>query len=195
MEIRSAAIADCSDLAILDNVAGHGLPLWLWHGAVLRGRATDALEWGRDRYRDDSQPCNWRNARIADEGGETAGMAVGYALPSDVPAPSEADPVLRPVLALFARAAGTWLLDALAVFTRFRRRGTARLLLRDQIALAGDRPVSLVVADDNLRAIGLYESEAFQQTASEPFVPFGKGQATTQWLLMQRQGQEERNNG
>ena len=195
MHIRPAHIADCSDLAILDNAAGHGLPLWLWHGAVTRGKAADALEWGRDRYRDDSQPCNWRNARLADLDGETAGMAVGYALPSGVPAPSDADPVLRPVLALFARAAGTWLLDALAVFSRFRRRGTARLLLRDQIALAGDQPVSLVVADDNLRAIGLYESEAFKHTASEPFVPFGKGQAATQWLLMQRQADQERHNG
>jgi len=186
LQIRPARIADCSDLAILDNVAGHGLPLWLWHGAVTRGKGADALEWGRDRYRDESQLCNWRNARIAEVEGETAGMAVGYALPSDVSTPSDADPVLRPVLALFARAAGHWLLDALAVFNRVRRRGAARLLLRDQIALAGNRPVSLVVADDNLRAIGLYESEGFGQTASEPFVPFANAHATTQWLLMHR---------
>ena len=41
LAIRPARQSDAADLAILDNIAGHGISLWFWQGAVERGEASD----------------------------------------------------------------------------------------------------------------------------------------------------------
>lgn len=45
--LRAAAQSDAADLAILDNLAGNGISLWFWQGAVKQGIAEGAFEWGR----------------------------------------------------------------------------------------------------------------------------------------------------
>lgn len=187
MQLRHATINDCADLAILDNIAGHGLPLWLWQDAVARGRADDAIEWGKEHYADLSQPCNWSNAAVATVDGETAGAAVGFFIPEETRFPTDGDAVLAPLMRLFAKAAGSRVLDMLAVYRRFTRRAIARALLRDQISSADDKPVSIVAANDNAPALTLYRSEGFAEVTREPFVPFNDTQTTTSWLLLRRQ--------
>jgi len=191
MLLRPANIADCADLAILDDMAGHGLPCLLWRGSLDEDSPGSAFEAGREQYRDTGQPCNWTNAVIAEADGETAGMAVGYAIPADTVFPSSGSSILMPIFGLFAKAAGTWLVDALAVYGRYRRRGIARALLRDQIGRAQGGALHIVAADDNESAMALYRGEGFAVTAQEPFVPFKNNQTTRAWLLMQRPAQSQ----
>ena len=187
MHLRPAIAADCADLVILDNIAGHGLPLSLWQDAVSGGKGTNALEVGREHYLDQDQPCNWTNATVAEVDGALAGAAVGYILPSDIQFPSTDNGVLAPLYRLFQRAAGGWVIDVLAVYSRFRRRGIARALLANQIAQAGAHTTSIVTNNDNAQALALYRSAGFVDRAREPFVGFTDHHTTDHWLFLQRQ--------
>ncbi|WP_306119918.1 MULTISPECIES: GNAT family N-acetyltransferase [unclassified Roseitalea] len=191
MHIRPATIGDSADLAILDDMAGHGLPSWLGARAVARGEAGHAFDWLRTGYAHGDGPANWTNGHVAEIGGEVAGMAVGYPLADGLDPPAPAEPVLEPVFGLFGRAAGGWLIDALAVYWPFRKRGIARALLRDQVRRAGGRATHLVVSDDNLGAIALYESEGFEPVAREAFIAYLTTHTTRDWLLMRRASDQE----
>ena len=67
--LRPATIHDAADMAILDNLAGHGLPAKLWQSAVDAGEADDAFEHGRALMADAASPYGYANAMIAEIGG------------------------------------------------------------------------------------------------------------------------------
>jgi ribosomal protein S18 acetylase RimI-like enzyme len=187
MVIRPAQPRDCADLAILDDIAGFGLPSAAWAKAATGSGCSTAHEYGVESHLGEATPCNWRNARIVEIDGHVAGMAIGYRLPENAPIEDGDDPVFRPVHELFRRALGSWLLDALAVYSRFRGLGAGRLLMRDQIERCEDATFHIVVANDNLPARALYRAHGFQQVDSLPFVaPPSGGHATREWLLLRR---------
>ena len=186
MHIRAARPTDCADLAILDDIAGHGLTAEAWGRAAANGAGASALEVGRESYLGEASPCNWRNARIAHVEGLTAGMAVGYHLPAWTTFPDHPDPLFEPVMSLFRRAIGGWLLDALAVYTRHRGQGLAGRLLADQLERAAGHAMALVCADDNAPALSLYAAHGFETAARAPFVAHGKPRNTREWLLLKR---------
>ena len=188
MHIRPATAADCADLAVLDDIAGHGLTSEAWARAAAEGRGASALEVGVESYLGQATPCNWRNARVATNGERTAGMSVGYFLPEDTKFTGPFDKVFEPVMSLFKKAVGSWLLDALAVYSAFRGKGVARSLLDDQLVLAGKRSIHIVCADDNAPALGLYRSRGFDVVASADFVQSDTPRATKEWLLLKRHG-------
>lgn len=188
MHIRPATAADCADLAILDDIAGHGLTSEAWARAAAEGKGASALEVGVESYLGQATPCNWRNARVASVDGRTAGMSVGYFLPEETDFKGPFDAVFEPVMALFKKAVGGWLLDALAVYSAFRGRGVARSLLDDQLVLAGKRPIHIVCADDNAPALGLYRSRGFDVADRADFVHTATPRATKEWLLLERPG-------
>ena len=186
MHIRNAKLPDCADLAILDDIAGHGLTSHVWAIAAKGAGTASAFEFGRDTYRSHDTPCNWTNARIAEQDGELAGMAVGYRLPEDSDFSRPIHPLFAPVYRLFAKATGSWLLDALAVYTRHRGQGLARRLLADQVQRATGHAMALVCADDNAPALSLYAAHGFETAARAPFVAHGKPRNTREWLLLKR---------
>ncbi|MAY61372.1 MAG: GNAT family N-acetyltransferase [Rhizobiales bacterium] len=188
IEIRPATAADCADLAILDDIAGHGLTSEAWARAAAAGQGASALEVGRESYLGEATPCNWRNARVAMSDDRAAGMSVGYYLPETTNFTGPFDPVFEPVISLFKKAVGGWLLDALAVYSVFRGKGIARTLLDDQMALAGDRPFHIVCADDNAPALGLYRSRGFDVVERADFVQTETPRDTKEWLLLKRPG-------
>jgi len=179
-------LPDCADLAILDDIAGHGLTSHVWAIAAKGAGTASAFEFGRDTYRSHDTPCNWTNARIAEQDGELAGMAVGYRLPEDSDFSRPIHPLFAPVYRLFAKATGSWLLDALAVYSGYRRSGIARALLDDQISRAGAQPFYVVCADENEAALALYKSRNFRAVADETREAFDPGTAAGRWLLLQR---------
>ena len=188
IEIRPATAADCADLAILDDIAGHGLTSEAWARAADEGKGSTAFEVGLESYLGEGTPCNFRNARVAQAEDRTAGMAVGYFLPKETEFTGPFDAVFEPVMSLFKKAVGSWLLDALAVYSAFRGKGVARALLDDQIAAAGTNPMHIVCADDNQAALALYRSRGFEPVERQPFIQTDIPRDTKEWLLLKRPG-------
>ena len=67
--IRPAGRSDAADLAIIDNMASHGLSLAFWQRAVERGEAEDPLSFARERFADQNAVFGWSNALVAEEDG------------------------------------------------------------------------------------------------------------------------------
>lgn len=190
--IRPATRADAAAMTVLIDIAGYGLPSWLWSTAPARDPRQSVLDFGRRRALREEGAFTYRNAFIAEHDGQTAGMLLGYREP-DEPPPSpgaDAHPVLRPLFELEALAAGTWYINVLATFPEFRGRGIGSALMRKVEALAvetgASRP-SLIVQDDNEGAIRIYERHGYRTVAARPFVPFPDCAPADNWLLMLRQ--------
>ncbi len=190
IHVRKAARQDAGDLAILDNIASHGLSLWLWFGVNHSKTVGSALEQGRERMLDDSQPSSFHNAYIGEIGGVTAGMSLGYGVEDAILSGSllSIDPVLRPIIELFSLCQGKWLVDGLAVYNNSRHQGVAHELLEHQFklaTLAGYSDIVLVAEDSNKNALDLYEAFGFKTIDRRTYVPFNDTATSREWLLMQ----------
>jgi ribosomal protein S18 acetylase RimI-like enzyme len=180
--LRPARPADAEDLARLGNLAGEGLAFAFWAGLAGPGEAP--LDVGIRRAARGEGAFSWRNAVIAELDGRVAGALVAY----HVRRPEPLDPVpavFRPLQALENRAVGTLYLNVLATYPEFRRRGVAsRLLAEAERWGRGSRGLSLIVADRNLAALGLYEAFGFREAGREAMVKEGWESASGAWVLM-----------
>jgi ribosomal protein S18 acetylase RimI-like enzyme len=169
---RAAAPDDAPALAELVNMAGEGLPLYLW--GKMAGPGEDAWEVGRRRARRDSGSFSYRNATLLEEGGEVAACLIGYRLP-DTAAP--VDPKMPrmfvPMQELENEAPATWYVNVLATYPKFRGRGFASRLLRLAEELAEQsaaRGLSIIVADANARARRLYARHGYTEVGRRAVV-------------------------
>ncbi len=186
--LRPATRNDAADLAILDNIAGHGISQWFWQGAVKQGKASDAYDWGRARMMADDAFYGWSNATIATCDDITVGTCTSYKMPP----PDDEDDAgksqwFTTVFELFAVATGDWFIDSLAVYSHARGRGAARALMEDALQRGRDRNearVSLVCEDSNTSARALYESLGFSLRDKRPYIPFNDNSTTKEWLLL-----------
>ena len=188
IELRPATRNDAADLAILDNLAGHGISLWFWQGAVKMGKSEDAYDFGRGRLADDTAPYGWTNSTIAELDGSIAGAANGYIMSPPDPDDEKQNPSLFvPVFELFCVANGDWLVDSIAVYSQARGQGVGAALLDDCLHRArasSARTVSLVAEDSNTRALNLYRSRGFTERDKRPYIPFNDTSQTKNWLLL-----------
>ncbi|MCF6322476.1 MAG: GNAT family N-acetyltransferase [Rhizobiaceae bacterium] len=186
--LEKAGPSDVADLAILDNIASHGLSHWYWQKAVGRGEAGDAYEWGRQRMGDENASFGYKNAVMARINGVAAGVCVSYLTKGDEAVPEKSkDPVIKPVFELFSLCMGDWWLDNLAVYSSARRRGVGATLLDDcfsRAKKAGAARLSLVAEDTNTDALSLYASRGMMEKDRREFVPFAKSNNTKYWLLL-----------
>jgi ribosomal protein S18 acetylase RimI-like enzyme len=168
--IAPAEKADAAGLAVLCDIAGHGLPSWLWHAAKERDGYDSVLEVGRERVRSDDHVLSHRSMIAAKVDGELAGMLLDYPLKE---ANSEADiaesgAVIGPLLKLENRVTGSWYVNILAVFRQFRGQGIGRKLLEESEGRAradGRSELSIIVEDDN-PARRLYEAFGFESAGA-----------------------------
>lgn len=183
--LRPASREDAADLARLADMAGEGLPRYLWAG--LAGPGEDPFAVGARRVARDEGSFSWRNATVAEVAGTLAGMLVTYRV-GDAPEPlDELPPIARPLQALENRALGTQYVNILATFPAFRRRGVASRLLAEAAARGAGLPgISLIVADRNAAAHRLYEASGFRETARLPIVKEDWRCDSDFWLLMIR---------
>ena len=189
--IRPATPADAPAMAILVDIAAHGLAAYFWQGRVRDGEAYSVLEVGRARAMRDEGSFSWRNSTIAEIDGQIAGMLVGYRQPDDAGEVDldDLDPVIRPLMELEPLSAGTWYINVLASFAEFRSRGVGSALMEkaDQLAAeSGARGLSLIVEDTNLKARQLYERLGFSEVARRPFHAFPGSYPVENWILMER---------
>jgi len=190
--IRPANKQDAADLAILDNLAGHGIPMQFWTDQTANGRTEEGMALGRTLIADDSQFYNWKKARVACDEDGVLGMSVSYIMPK---LDEESDAIesnfeaFGPVCELYALAENDWFIDALAIYPEAQQKGIGKLLFEDSIAMGKDAEasnISLVVEDTNEVAYTLYRSYGFEVTDQRKFIPFEGCLEINEWLLMTR---------
>jgi ribosomal protein S18 acetylase RimI-like enzyme len=174
-------------MAILDNLAGHGLPAMLWQAAVDAGEADDAFEHGRAMMADPATPYGYANAMIAEIGGRTVGASSGYVMQAETGSQAYKDECFEPVLSLFREAVGDWLVDSLAVFREARGLGAGSALLDNHLErgrAAGCRRAALVTEDANAAGLALYRSRGFEIVDSRPYRQIVPGFTAQNWVLL-----------
>ncbi len=192
ISIRAGQKTDAADLAILDNLAGHSIPLMFWREQTDNDRIEDALALGRDRLADDKGFYNWKKARVAVEDDMIIGMSMNYIMPE----PDEESEALKqntiafkPVFELYDLCADHWFIDALAVYPSGQHKGVGKMLFDDSIAigkLSGAKTMSLIVEDTNEVAYALYRAYGFEVVDQRDFIPFEGAREINEWLLMSR---------
>jgi ribosomal protein S18 acetylase RimI-like enzyme len=190
--IRPGKRTDAADLAILDNLAGHSIPLMFWREQTTNDRIEDALALGRDRLADDDGFYNWKKARVAVEDDLVVGMSISYIMPEpddESEALKQNTIAFKPVFELYDLCTNHWFIDALAVYPSGQHKGVGKLLFDDSLAIGkqtGAKTMSLIVEDTNEVAYALYRSYGFEVVTQKDFVPFEGARDINEWLLMSR---------
>jgi GNAT superfamily N-acetyltransferase len=184
---RPATIADASALAVLVDIAGEGMPAYMWSTLAAPGQSL--LELGRERAQRDAGGFSWRNAVVAEIDGEVAAGLVGYLLedPYDLGVLAETPDIDQPLIKLEAQAPGSWYVNVLATFPEFRGLGIATALLEiaeSNGSEAGAPALSVIVGSWNEEASRLYERAGYEAVASEPAIPFPGCHREGDWVLM-----------
>jgi ribosomal protein S18 acetylase RimI-like enzyme len=187
---RRAAPDDAPVIAELMNMAGEGLPLYLWQQTA--GAGNPAWDIGIARARRDTGSFSYRNTvlRLVDD--EIAACLIGFPLDDEPPVPNYAGmpPMFVPLQELEDQAPGTWYINALATLPKHRGRGYGGelLTLAESIgASAGKRGLSLIVANSNHDARRLYLGRGFREVATRPMVKEGwQSPGSTDWILMRK---------
>jgi ribosomal protein S18 acetylase RimI-like enzyme len=187
---RPARKSDAAALAVLVDIAGEGMPVYMWSTLAAPGQSL--LELGRERAARETGGFSYRNSIVAEIGGEIAASLVGYRLddPYDLAGSlAETPEIVRPLVRLEAQAPGSWYVNVLATFPEFRRRGIgARLLaIAEQKARAERaRALSVIVARWNDPAARLYARAGYAPRARETALPFPGCPHRGDWVLMVR---------
>jgi ribosomal protein S18 acetylase RimI-like enzyme len=185
--VRGACREDAEALAELIDMAGEGLPLYLWAKMAKPGET--AREVGRRRAAREEGGFSYKNAIVIDQEGRVTGGLIGYLLPEQPEAidPASTPAVVVPALELEALVPGTWYVNALACYPDARGQGLGTRLLalaEDLARKAGARGVSVIVSDANAGARRLYQRCGYREVGRRPMVKedwAGEGEA---WLLL-----------
>ena len=179
---RPATKADAAVLAKLVNMAGDGLPLYLWTRLADGG---DPWEVGRQRALRKDGSFSYRNAVVL-EHGKVIACLIGYPITPFTPSP-DTPAMFVPMNELEALAVGTWYVNVLTTIPEMRGQGCGTRLLgmADTIAEAtGCNGTSLIVADANTTARRLYDVAGYSEVARRPMVKDGWSTPGESWILM-----------
>jgi len=173
--IRPARKTDASEMVVLIDSAGYGMPLWTWSG--LRTDEPSVLEVGRKRAMREEGGFSYRNAFIAEEDGAVQGMLVGYRLddPYDSGDLDSVKKEFRALIELEVLVPGSWYVNVLAVHGENRGRGLGENLLaraEQSARQAGARQMSVIVESGNEGAARLYRRVGYAEKARRPRVPY-----------------------
>ncbi|MET0347927.1 MAG: GNAT family N-acetyltransferase [Methyloceanibacter sp.] len=188
VSFRPATRADAAALAVLVDIAGEGMPAYMWSTLAEPGKSV--LELGRERAgRDSGGGFSWKNAVVAEVDGEVAASLVGYRLddPYDLSGLAEIPAIVQPLVKLEAKAPGSWYVNVLATFPEFRGLGIATTLLEIAENNASDAEasaLSVIVASWNEEAGRLYRRAGYEAVATEPAIPFPGCPHAGDWVLM-----------
>jgi ribosomal protein S18 acetylase RimI-like enzyme len=168
--IRQAVTDDARHLAQLIDLAGEGIPSWLWKKSCENGQRP--IDVGIERAKRQSGAFSYKNALVTERAGQLLGMVLSYAIteaptddPDDLPAP------IAPFVALEKFSVGSWFINALAVFSAGQGRGLGTELLHAAEGLArsnGYGEMSIQAYDQNTGAVRLYKRLGYELAASEP---------------------------
>lgn len=174
-------------LAELVNMAGEGIPVYLWEKLAEPGQS--AFDVGRARALREEGSFSYRHAVVREEGGSVAAALIGYPLP-DVPEPidyAEMPAMFVPLQELENLAPATWYVNVLATYPSYRGKGYGRVLLEIAEELGRDtgmQGLSIIVSDGNSGARRLYERCGYRETATRPIVKEDWENGGKNWVLL-----------
>ncbi|MDZ7841900.1 MAG: GNAT family N-acetyltransferase [Gammaproteobacteria bacterium] len=184
---RRAVPGDAKALAELGNMAGDGMPLYIWSGMAEPGQSP--WDVGRARAGRETGSFSYRNAVVLEHDEGVAACLIGYPLEND-PAPadySDIPPMFVPLQQLEDMAPGTWYVNVLATYPEQRGKGFGRGLLEVAEAIAADlgkSGLSIIVSDANAGARRLYERQGYIEKAKRPMVKNGWRNRGANWVLL-----------
>ena len=184
---RPATADDAAALAELINMAGEGLPLYLW--TKMAGPGEDPWDVGRQRAQRTEGGFSYKNTVVVEADGRAVAALIGYPLP-ETPEAIDWDampPMFVPLQELENLAPGTWYLNVMATYPEHRGDGYgARLLaIAEQLAAeSGSAGLSLIVLDANTGARRLYARSGYRQVADRPVVKEDWACRGDNWVLL-----------
>lgn len=187
LRIEDARKEQSPELAVLINLAGEGIPQYLWIGMANEGE--DPMDIGAQRAAREEGGFSYRNARVCMVEDVLQGMMISYRLPSpyDTGDIDEYPEVVRPLVLLEAEAPGSWYINAVATFEAYRGRGVARVLMSEAQSMAREadcKQMSLIVASENTGARRLYEHLGYRTVSTRPVVTYPGCLHGGDWELM-----------
>lgn len=187
MKIEDARKDDAPQLAQLINLAGEGIPEYLWSG-LAEGEDTP-LDVGSRRAAREEGGFSYRNARVIRQDGQVAGMLVAYQLddPYRIGEPSDYPAVVFPLIQLEAQAPGSWYINAVATRQACQGQGLGKQLMEEaerQAREQGITTLSLIVASENETARDLYLKLDYTVKDSRPVLAYPGARHGGNWELM-----------
>jgi len=188
LQFRTATEDDCTELALIRDIAGRRMPSYLWSQEV--GQGQSYFEYGREKIRTDANNNayfkNWLVAEFQDKFvGAFFGFSVEYPYPEiDLDAVPEC---FRPCIELERVASGCWLLQAIAILPQYRGKGLARQLLDKAESVAkdsGTNRIALQVEEVNEIAFNTYQRNGYIEVDRRPYIPFPGSDDTGEYVLM-----------
>ena len=176
-------------MADLVNIAGEGMPLYLWTKMASAGESPWTI--GQQRAKRESGGFSYRNAVLREDGGCVASALIGYPLP-DEPEPTdyaELPAMFVPLQQLEDLVPGTWYVNVLATYPDYRGKGYGAGLLSvaEQIAAhTGKSGLSIIVSDANSGARRLYKRQGYAQIADRPMVKEAWQNPGENWVLLRK---------
>ena len=177
--IRKARPDDALACARLFIMASHGIAEAVYRD-LIPGKPTEQII-GERRVRPEGRSSSYTNWWVAEDrqGSVAGGINIyplderGRSMPEEL-LTEERIKVIMPLIELDAEAAGTFFINAFAVFPEHRHAGIGRELIAlafDEARKAGMAAVTLSTFEDDDRLIDYYRSFGFVVTASRPLVP------------------------
>jgi ribosomal protein S18 acetylase RimI-like enzyme len=168
--LRPATCEDANHLARLIDIAGEGIPAWLWQKSTAQGQTP--LDIGVQRAQRDEGGFSYTNATVATTNDTVCGMVLSYAItkaPEDAPE-TLPDPIV-PFVELERLSVGSWYVNALATFPAWQGKGIGAQLLaateQDARTNGYDR-VTIQVFEQNHGARRLYDRNGYRACAAAP---------------------------
>jgi len=188
---RDARRDDARALAQLIEIAGEGIPTFLWSQQVKDGQTP--LDVGTERAARADANFSYRNAVVAHFEGKIAGMLLAYRLPppsaEDLAELPQIPALLRPLVELEYQVPGSFYVNALAVFAPYRGSGIGVSLLtiaEARAKAAGCDRLSVQVFAENEGAWRLYERCGYGVVDRRPIIAHDCYPYSTEVLLMTR---------
>lgn len=174
--VRPATPSDAEVMARLIEIAGAGIPSYLWSTMAEPGEMP--IDVGIKRAQRQTGSFSYTNGMMATVDGKVVGMVLAYPLnaptPSDLAALGDLPPLFRPFIELEYEAPGSFYINALAVFLGWRDRGLGGLLLEAAERRArklGCRTISVQAFSQNPGAVRLYQRHGFEVVDERPLFP------------------------
>ena len=188
LKFRTATEDDCTELALIRDIAGRRMPSYLWSQEV--GQGQSYFEYGREKIRTDANYNGYfENWLVAESQDKFVGAFFGFSIEDPYPE-IDLDAVpecFRPCVELERVARGCWLLQAIAILPQYRGKGLARQLLGKAENVArdsGTKRIALQVEEVNEIAFNTYQKNGYIEVDRRPYIPFPGSDDTGDYVLM-----------
>ncbi|WP_461519135.1 GNAT family N-acetyltransferase [Porticoccus sp.] len=184
IEFRAAKKEDCRTIAELYSISSDGVADYIW--SMLAEDGENILDVGQRRYEQEESVFSYKNCIIAERDKKIAGMLVAFPVKCD--GKIAEDPVLAPYSKL--EADNSFYICGVALKPEYRGQGIGTQLIKlaeQQARMRKFHTLSLVVFEQNERAIKLYKALGYREVRREKIVQHPLIQATGDAILMTKE--------